>query len=226
MRRSFWSGVIEAVPICLVYAPVGLAFGVLASQAGLSLVSAGLMSILVYAGSAQFIAAGLLQAGIGFGPIILTTFLVNLRHALMSAALTNRLKGMSLGKQAVFCFELTDETFAIHSTAPDQEHDKFPHLLGVNLTSQICWVVATLLGVWLGKALPESLLNQWGVDYAMTAMFMALLALYLSNMRRVWLALAAIVLTVLSYRWFPSDWNPILITVMIATGGALTHREG
>lgn len=225
MRRSFWRGVTEAVPICLVYAPVGLAFGVLASQAGLGPVSTGLMSVLVYAGSAQFIAVGLLQAGTSFGPIILTTFLVNLRHALMSAALTNRLKGLSLGKQAAFCFELTDETFAVHSTAIDEGHDEFPHLLGVNITSQVCWVVSTILGVWLGTSLPQSLLQQWGVDYAMTAMFTALLALYLTTMRRAILALVAVVFIVLSYLWIPSDWNPILVTLIIATWGALTHRE-
>lgn len=225
MRSGFWQGVVEATPICLVYAPVGLAFGVLASQAGLNPLAVGLMSVLVYAGSAQFIAVGLMQTGAAIGPIILTTFLVNLRHMLMSAALSVRLKRLSLGQQAVFCYELTDETFAVHSTALDPGHDSFPHLIGVNITSQLCWIVSTILGVWLGGALPETLLRQWGVDYAMAAMFIALLSLYLTTLRRALLAAAAVLLIIIGQILIPSDWNPILVTIIIASLGVLTHRE-
>ena len=80
-------GVIAGWPICLGYIPIGMAFGVLAQKAGLTPIEIGMMSILVFAGSAQFIAVSMLTAGASATAIIATTFVVNLRHVLMSSAL-------------------------------------------------------------------------------------------------------------------------------------------
>ncbi|MCK4535106.1 MAG: AzlC family ABC transporter permease, partial [Syntrophobacterales bacterium] len=81
-------GVIGAWPICLGYLAIGLAFGVIAQKAGFHPVEIGLMSLLVYAGSAQFIAVSMLSAGAGIVPIVITTFTINLRHMLMSSSLS------------------------------------------------------------------------------------------------------------------------------------------
>ena len=75
-------------PICLGYAPIGLAFGVLAQKAGLNLFEIAMMSVIVFAGSAQFIAVSMLASGVGAAAIIFTTFMVNLRHLLMSMSLS------------------------------------------------------------------------------------------------------------------------------------------
>lgn len=82
------SGAAAAWPICLGYFPIGLAFGVVAQKAGITPVEIGLMSCLVYAGSAQFIAVSMLASGAGTFAVILTTFTINLRHLLMSSALS------------------------------------------------------------------------------------------------------------------------------------------
>lgn len=87
-------GLRAAWPICLGYVPIGLAFGVLAQKAGLSPLAVGVMSALVFAGSAQFIAVAMLGAGAGIASIIATTFAVNLRHLLMSSALSVYLRGI------------------------------------------------------------------------------------------------------------------------------------
>ena len=109
---DFLRGVRFASPIVLGYLPVGFAFGVLAVQAGMTPVIVALMSLFVFAGSSQLIAAGLFSAGVGTAGIVLTTFIVNLRHMLMSAALTPYLKHWSKPLQACFAYELTDESFA------------------------------------------------------------------------------------------------------------------
>jgi 4-azaleucine resistance transporter AzlC len=87
--NMFTQGLQAGWPICLGYIPIGLAFGVLAQKAGLSPLHIGLMSALVFAGSAQFIAVSMLAAGASATAIILTTFVVNLRHVLMSTACTD-----------------------------------------------------------------------------------------------------------------------------------------
>ena len=110
--KDFLRGMRFALPIVLGYLPIGFAFGVLGMQAGMTPATVGLMSLLVYAGSSQLIAAGLLAAGTGTAGIILAVFVVNLRHLLMSAALTPHLKHWTRLEQAWFSYELTDESFA------------------------------------------------------------------------------------------------------------------
>ncbi len=105
-----------AFPVVVGYIPVGFAFGVLAQKFGLSTFNALAMSVLVYAGSSQYIAIGLLAASAPWLSVVFTTFVVNLRMMLMSAALSPFLHGWSKPELALFAQQLTDETFAVHAT--------------------------------------------------------------------------------------------------------------
>lgn len=123
-----------ALPIVFGYVPIGLAFGALARQIGLSLWQIGLMSALVYAGSSQFIAVSLLGAGAGLLTIIVTTFLVNLRHLLMSSALSPYLPRLNGHFLALLAFGVTDETFALNITRLRARSLTRHDILGVHLT--------------------------------------------------------------------------------------------
>ncbi len=101
-------------PICLGYLPIGMAFGVLAQKAGLTPLQIGLMSIMVFAGSAQFIAVAMLAGGASAPAIITTTFVVNLRHVLMSSALAVYLRAAHRGLLALYAYGVTDESFAVN----------------------------------------------------------------------------------------------------------------
>ena len=114
-RSPVLAGIKQALPIVLGYIPVGFAYGVLAQKSGIGLFNAVAMSVIVFAGSAQLIGAGLFAAAASPFTLIFTTFVVNLRHLLMSAALAPRLKGWKKWQIALFSYELTDETFALHS---------------------------------------------------------------------------------------------------------------
>ena len=92
-EKTLRDGAYAAWPICLGYFPIGLALGVLAQKAGLPWWAVAMMSVLVFAGSAQFICVAMLAAGASIPGIILTTFVVNLRHTLMSSALAVHLTG-------------------------------------------------------------------------------------------------------------------------------------
>ncbi len=213
---------LQAVPIVLGYVPIGLAFGVLAQKAGLSFSAALAMSLFVYAGSAQLIAVGMLSAGASPLAIVLTTFIVNLRHLLMSAALSPYLGRWSRLALAAFAYELTDETFAVHATRFAALPDETPSrsmALATNATAQVAWLTGTALGVALGGAIAD--VRPYGLDYALPAMFIALLVLQVKGRREILVASVAGALSVGLYLAGLRQWHVLAATVAGALFGAM-----
>ena len=146
---DFLRGMRLAMPVVLGYIPVGFAFGVLAVQAGMNPLTVGLMSYFVYAGSAQLIAADMLAGGAGTASIVFTTFIVNLRHLLMSAALAPYLRRWGRPLQAWFCFEMTDETFAANMNRFAGAGVNAGEAFGLNTFAHAGWVVGGVAGALL-----------------------------------------------------------------------------
>lgn len=165
-------GIRAAWPICVGYIPIGLAFGVLAQKAGLSAPAVGLMSALVFAGSAQFIAVAMLGAGAGIASIIATTFAVNLRHLLMSSALSVRLKGVRKRWLTLFAYGITDESFALNLVRFREGGWDWKRALTVNHVTNAVWVASTIAGALGGALIPA---HAFGIDYALMGMFLCLL---------------------------------------------------
>lgn len=171
--RPWGRGTVRALPIVLGYVPIGFAYGVLAGQSGLSASNTLLMSVIVFAGSAQFIAVGLFAAGTGAAVVILTTFFVNLRHLLMAASLAPHLSGWKKRYLAFFSYELTDETFALHSADTTCLGGNMVEALAINVTAQLAWVAGSLLGIVASGIIGD--VKPLGLDYALPAMFIGLL---------------------------------------------------
>jgi 4-azaleucine resistance transporter AzlC len=207
----------QSLPIILGYLPVGFAYGVLAQKSGLSSANTMLMSLLVFAGSAQLIAVGLFAAGAAVASIILTTFVVNLRHLLMAAALAPYLQSWTRWQQAIFAFQLTDETFALHSNRFPKGETGKPETLAINMIAQISWLVGSFLGLCAGSLITD--VKPIGLDYALPAMFMALLVWQLTSGLRWFTAILAGLFSVgLALAGF-SQMNVILATVLAASLG-------
>lgn len=210
--RTAW---LVSLPIVFGYMPVAFAYGLLASQAGLSPLNAVLMSVVVYAGSSQLIAVGLLAAGASPVSILITTFIVNLRHLLMSAAMSPYLRAWRRRTLAAFAYELTDETFALHATRFSQGHINPAETLTINLIAQIAWVLGTLVGVVAGQLVTD--VRPFGLDYALVAMFIALLIIQITNHRLLLVALIAGSLSTLLLLAGVSQWNVIVSALITAT---------
>jgi 4-azaleucine resistance transporter AzlC len=207
----------QTLPVVLGYLPVGFAYGVLAQKSGLSPANTLLMSLLVFAGSAQLVAVGLLAAGTGPASVILTTFVVNLRHLLMSAALAPYLRSWTRWQQAMFAFQLTDETFALHSSRfPKGETDK-TETLAINMTAQAAWLAGSFLGLFAGSLITD--VKPIGLDYALPAMFMVLLSWQLTTPGRWITAVLAGLLSAGLALAGLSQANVILATVVAASLG-------
>jgi len=212
------SGVITALPIMLGYLPIGFAFGVLAQKAGLSTFNTLLMSIIVFAGSAQLIAVGLVANGIAPLTIILTTFIVNLRHLLFSAAIFPHLAHWRKRDLAIFAYELTDETFAVHSTRFELEPAKKSEAFAINIVAHITWVLGGWMGVVVGQLLVD--VEPLALDYVLPAMFIGLLVMQIKSRTQVWVALLAGTASVAFLLLGFSQLHVIIATIIGATFGA------
>lgn len=216
------AGLKAAWPICVGYVPIGLAFGVLAQKAGLSLVDIGLLSLLVFAGSSQFIAVSMLNAGSAILPIVLTTFMVNLRHLLMSSSLAVYLRRLGRGWLSLFAYGVTDESFAVNLTRFRLGTWHWQQALVVNQIANTAWVGSSLLGGVAGQFIPS---GAFGIDYALIAMFLCLLVFQLRGGLYTVTAAAAGVLAVVLALLLPGNLHIIIASVLAATIGFALRRR-
>lgn len=227
--NTFYEGVKDCVPTLLGYVSIGFAFGVVATASGLSLLEIFLLALLVYAGSAQFIFCGLFLAGAPVSVIILTTFIVNLRHLLMSLTVAPHFREYSMLRNVGFGTLLTDETFGVAVTAIAQKRKLGGNWMdGLNITAYTTWIVACVLGGVAGEWVPDA--EKWGLDYALVAMFVALLVLNLVNVNKGKLmhyikliAVMGVTLYGLSY-FMPGHLAVLCATFIVATIGVVTEK--
>jgi len=172
---EFFAGARATIPLILGAIPFGLMFGAVAINAGITPFGTIAMSLFVFAGSGQFIAAGLVSQGIQTGFIILTTFVVNLRHALYAASLAPFMRHLPQRWLLPLGFWLTDETYAVvikrYAEGEDSPYRHWYHL-GSAVAMYLNWQVCTILGVLAGKAIPDA--AGWGLDFAMVVTFIGI----------------------------------------------------
>ena len=214
-------GLKAAWPICLGYLPIGLAFGVLAQQAGLNPLAAGLMSVLVFAGSSQFIAVSLLSGGATVLSIIVTTFVINLRHLLMSSSLAGFLRGVGKRWGLLFAYGVTDESFAVNLSRFRDGYWDWRQAIVVNHTANVAWIGSSLIGAYGGQFIPT---GAFGIDYALIAMFLCLLVFQLrGHIYAVTGAIAGLLAVVFSLL-IPGNAYIVLASVLAATIGVVIRR--
>lgn len=170
--KQFLSGVKAGAPVILGFIPVAIAYAVMAEQAGIPTSYAVLMSVTVFAGASQMMASGMYVQGSGMLAIILATFILNLRHLIMSTCIMNRVKNTKTGIKLLMAFGVTDESFAIFTT---EKREKATHMffLGLVAITYLSWVVGTVAGAVMVRFLPENVASSFGI--AFYAMFIGLL---------------------------------------------------
>jgi len=218
-RTASWlSGFKQAAPIVMGYIPVGAAFGVLAHKTGLSMLSTVLMSTIVFAGSAQLIAVAMFAAGMPPLSIIATTFVVNLRHLLMTASLSPNLKSWKKWQLALFSYEITDESFALHSARFARGDKSKSVSFMINVITHSSWVLASWVGFLTGSTIPD--IKPLGLDYALPAMFIALLSMQAKNGLHIFVAGFTGMVSISLIQAGADQWSVIIATVLGATFGA------
>ncbi|MCC6458506.1 MAG: AzlC family ABC transporter permease [Caldilineaceae bacterium] len=175
-RAEFIAGVRAISPLLIGSIPFAIIFGALAVTNGVSPMTAAAMSAFVFAGSAQFVAVGMLAAGADNWIIILTTLIVNLRHVLYAATLAPHMKHLSQRWLLPLGFWLTDESFMVAIQRYNQ-NDRSPlkhwFHLGTTALFYVNWQFFTYVGLWAGRAIPNP--GGWGLDFAFPATFLGML---------------------------------------------------
>ncbi|MFZ5634603.1 MAG: AzlC family ABC transporter permease [Bacillota bacterium] len=227
---TFTGGLKAGVPIAVGYIPIAIAFGLLAKSAGIPNHITILMSLAVFAGASQFVGVNLMASGVAPWEIVMTTFIINLRHLLMSASISRRIDPGAWKKlMPVLAFGITDETFSVASFRKEQQISP-EFVLGLNLLAFSAWNVGTWAGIFLAAGLPELVKSSMGI--ALYAMFIGLLAPALKKSGPV-LVIAALAVAVHSILyWVPlfsglsTGWKIIIATIAAAAAGAAIFPKG
>ncbi|MCB2180091.1 AzlC family ABC transporter permease [bacterium] len=225
-QSEFFRGMRNTIPLLVGALPFGMIYGALGISAGLSPAAVIGMSLIVFAGSAQFIAVGLFAAHTPIIIIILTTFIVNLRHLLYSLNLLPEMKPLAFRWKIPLAFWLTDETFTV-SVLRYQEIDSSPNKhwfqLGSSLAMYLNWQLWTIAGVLLGAQIPNA--EAWGLDVAMPVTFIGMLIPFVRSIPVLVSVVVAGILSILTHD-FPLNTGLILsVVVGIAAGMAVDYRK-
>jgi 4-azaleucine resistance transporter AzlC len=224
---SVETAVKDTLPTVFGYIGIGLSFGIVAASAGMSVLMATLMSLIVYAGSAQFILVSLLVIGTPIVSIALSVFLVNSRMILMSMTTANFFKENSLFENILLGSLITDESFALSMNKLNYTDGKltFKWFNTVNVMAYLVWAVSTAVGAMLGKIItdPEKL----GLDFALVAMFIGLLYLQLISDKSISLKVQLIVVGIMlplvyfGLIFISSDLLILVVTLIGCTIGVI-----
>ncbi len=226
MKGRFGQGIRHGIPIALGYLSVSFAFGLQAAEAGLSPLMAVLISMTNVTSAGQLAGLNLMVHGATLTEIALTQLTINIRYALMSLSLSQKLDdSMTTPHRLLFSFCNTDEIFAVASSQPGMVGKVY--LYGLILTPYFGWSLGTLLGAAAGQLLPVFFRTALGI--AIYGMFLAIILPPSRKEKPVRLVVVTAVVLSLMFRYMPglnripAGYAMILSAVSAAALGAKLH---
>ncbi|MEP6693429.1 MAG: AzlC family ABC transporter permease [Chloroflexota bacterium] len=169
------AAIVEGWPLFLTSLVIGIPYGVIARQAGLSIGEASATSVILFAGASQFAMVELLRSGTDGPLIVLTVVLINARHLLMAAALRPFVVAAPLPRRLGLAYLLTDEAFAVGIGWFRRGHRDLTYYTVFATLLWCCWNVGTLVGATFGADIQDP--QRYGVDFAITASFVAIVVI-------------------------------------------------
>lgn len=193
--QLMFKGALAILPLSIAVIPWGILAGSLAVEAGLFDFQAQAVSLFVFAGSVQLVGMALVKAGASLSLLLLTTLFLTSRHLLYSATLRAHISQFSLSKRLVLGFLLTDELFAVVAHKKPEDFS-FAFAFGAGFSFYLIWQTASFAGIYLGQSIPN--LNQYGLDFAVVATFIAIVIPKIKKRSTLITVLASIIFSV----WF------------------------
>ena len=221
-KTVFKKALTAALPVMYSYVVIGMGFGMVVQSRGYGALWAGAMSVFIYAGSMQFVALELIGSGASLLTAAITTVMVNLRHVFYGLSMVDKYKITGAFKPYLI-YALSDETYSLVCNPPEllPGEEKAFYLL-VSLMDQASWVLGSILGGLLGAALPFS---TEGVDFALTALFVSVVAEQWLSSREHTPALLGLGLSLLCLLLFGAE-NFLLPAMLLILLGLSLYRKG
>ena len=205
---EFKNGCLQEIPLQLGVFPFGIAYGILGIEVGLTNIQTYLLSIIIFAGVSQIVFAQLFSTFTPNFMIVGTIGIVNLRHILYGVSLSSYLKKLSLKWRIILSYLITDEAFAIsYKRFSEEKKTKYMHfhLLGSGITLWISWQISTLIGIFIGPSIPNSL----NLEYVIPLSFIAIVVVSINTKIKLIVFIMSALLSIL-LRDLP--WNLWIIT--------------
>ena len=205
---EFKNGCLQEIPLQLGVFPFGIAYGILGIEVGLTNIQTFLLSIIIFAGVSQIVFAQLFSTFTPSFMIVGTIGIVNLRHILYGVSLSSYLKKLSLKWRVILSYLITDEAFAIsYKRFSEEKKTKYMHfhLLGTGITLWTSWQISTLIGIFIGPSIPNSL----NLEYVIPLSFIAIVVVSINTKIKLIIFIMSALLSIL-LRDLP--WNLWIIT--------------
>jgi len=213
---AFRRGMLSTLPLAPAVVAFGLLYGMMARQVGFQPWEALAMSFVVHAGSAQFVALEMWNTATA-GTIILTTWVINLRHLLMGASIAPYLGNLPTRWKALLALWMSDESYALAITAYEAGHGSAGYFLGANLGVALVWWLSGWAGALLGAAVPDP--ARYGFDLVFPLAFLGLLVSFLKDRRHVVVAMLAALLALVCAQLLPGKWHVIVAGLAASAAG-------
>lgn len=205
LRDDIRLGLSDIWPAALAAIPIGLLYGALAAGKGLSPLEVFLMSLLVFAGGAQFAAVELWATPAPIAALVFSTLLINARHVLMSASLAPKLGAFSTGQKLFGLYYMADENWALAEKRARTHRLTPAYWFAMVVPFVSLWLTTSTFGAVVGAAMGDP--KRLGADFAFTAMFIALVAAFWKGRVTFWTVAAAGIASAVTYRLAGPPWH-------------------
>jgi 4-azaleucine resistance transporter AzlC len=212
-----------SIPVLLGYIAIGAAFGLMMADAGYPWWLALVMSAVMYAGAGQYAAVGLFAAGTSLWEAALVQLVVNARHIAYGLSMLNRFKNAGPVRWYLI-FGLTDETFALLSSLPENDNgaERTRFLAYVTALNQCYWVAGSVIGAAAGSLLPVSV---EGIGFALTALFIVLLIEQILRIRKPGVFIVPAIAAVLGAAFLPARMSLLAAMALALAAGSLLAKK-
>lgn len=222
-KSEFRGGFADMLPMLVAYVPIAMLWGTLAATKGLSPVEALAMSALVYAGASQFVAIEMWRDPLPIVLMVVTIFVVNLRHVLYSASIARHMGRIPAKFHPFLIYVLTDEAWALLERRALGKPLTLGYFIGVAVPLWPTWFLSSTLGAFLGKTLGDPAVI--GLDFAFAALFISILVGFWKGPRTGAVIAVSAIAALLGKLYVPGAWYIMLGGVAGVAAAVILHEE-
>jgi predicted branched-subunit amino acid permease len=227
MKKSklFLKGIIDVLPLLIPVVPFGIILGAIGIELGFSVLETFATSLIIFGGASQIVFLQLFSGGASSIITITSTFVVNSRHLLYGASLSEYLNKLSIGWKIILSYLLTDQAYAVSNIFFEKNKDndlKHYYLLGSGFILWFVWQIFTFVGIFLGSIVPEEL----GLAYTIPLTFISLLVGYFRKLDHLIVILISGILSITLYDVPLKSYIILSSFLSLIVAFAIIHLKG